>query len=219
MKVSRLLGSCAAVLVATFGAGGAHAGPGTWEVRLRAVNLDPTNHSDAFDPLLIPKDAIHINGKWIPDVDIEYFFTSHLSSELLLTYPQKQTVTVEHSALGGPTAIGTFKHLPPTLTLKYNFLPDRTFQPYIGAGLNFTLISDVNLKVPTVGRLDLDNHSVGPAAQAGFDYKLADHWYVSGDIKWIMIRSDVKFQGTKISQARLDPFLFGVGVGYRFNGG
>lgn len=219
MKVSRLLGYCAAVLVATAGASTASADAGTWEVRLRAVKLDPANDSDAYAPLEIPKDAIHINGKWIPDLDIEYFFTSHLSSELLLTYPQKQTVTVEHSALGGPTAIGTFKHLPPTLTLKYDFLPGHTFQPYIGAGLNFTLISDVNLNVPTVGRLDLDNHSVGSAAQVGFDYELAEHWYFSGDVKWAMIRSDVKFEGTKISQVRLDPFLFGVGIGYRFNGG
>jgi outer membrane protein len=219
MKVSRLFGPCAAALVATLGAGNASADPGTWEVRLRAVNLAPANNSDAYAPLQIPKDAIHINGKWIPDLDVEYFFTSHISSELLLTYPQKQTVTVEHSALGGPTPIGTFRHLPPTLTLKYNFLPGQTFQPYIGAGVNFTLISDVNLNVPTVGRLDLNNHSVGPAAQAGFDYKLADHWYFSGDVKWVMIRSDVKFEGTKISQARLDPFLFGVGIGYRFNGG
>jgi outer membrane protein len=219
MKLSRLSGSCAAALLAAFGAGRASADQGTWEVRLRAVNLDPANHSDAYAPLQIPQDAIHINGKWIPDLDIEYFITSHISSELLLTLPQSQTVTVEHSALGGPTALGTFKHLPPTLTLKYNFLPGHTFQPYVGAGVNFTLISDVNLNVPTVGRLDLNNHSVGPAAQAGFDYKLADHWYFSGDVKWIMIRSDVKFEGTRISQARLDPFLFGVGIGYRFNGG
>jgi outer membrane protein W len=35
---------------------------------------------------------------------------------------QKQTVTIERSVLGGPTAIGTFKHLPPMLTLKYNIL-------------------------------------------------------------------------------------------------
>ena len=125
-------------------------------------------------------------------------------------------MTVEHSALGGPTQIGTFKHLPPTLTVKYNLLPGRTFQPYIGAGVNLTIISDVQLNVPTVGRLDLDKTSVGPAAQAGFDYKVADHWYLSADVKWVMIRSDIEFAGTKISQARLDPFLLGVGVGYRF---
>jgi outer membrane protein len=32
-----------------------------------------------------------------------------------------------------------------------------------------------------------------------------------------MIRSDIKYQGTKISEVRLDPFLFGIGVGYRFD--
>jgi outer membrane protein len=203
-------------LTAAVAVGSACADEGPWEVRLRALYLAPANSSDAFAPLQIPKNAIHVNGKWIPDLDFEYFFSPHWSSELLLTYPQSQRVTVEHSALGGPTVIGTFKHLPPTLTVKYDFLPGSVFQPYVGAGLNFTLISDVNLNVPTVGRLDLDNHSVGPAAQAGFDYKVADHWYLSADLKWAMIRSDIKFKGTKISQARLDPLLFGVGVGYRF---
>jgi outer membrane protein len=207
-----------AVTIATAGVFSvAHADDdGRWEVRLRAVRLDPANKSDAYAPLGIPADAIHVNGKWLPDLDIERFFTPHWSSELLLTYPQSQTVTVEKSALGGPTAIGTFKHLPPTLTLKYNFLPNQVFQPYIGAGVNVTLLMKDNLTVPTVGHLDLETWSVGPAVQAGFDYRLAPHWYLSADLKWAMIRSDVKFQGSKISEARIDPLLFGVGVGYRF---
>jgi len=189
-----------------------------WEVRLRAIYLAPANDSDAYAPLRIPADAIHINDKWLPDLDAEYFFTPHWSTELVLTYPQKQTVTLEHSALGGPVDIGSFKHLPPTLTGKYNFLPDRAFQPYIGAGLNVTWIMDVNLQVPTVGRLTLDRTSIGAAAQGGFDYRIGKHWYLNADAKWLMLRSDVKFNGGKISQARLDPFLVGIGVGYRFGG-
>jgi outer membrane protein len=189
---------------------------GTWEVRLRGVHLNMHNSSDAYAPLAIPEDAIHVNNRWIPDLDLEHFITPHLSAELVLTYPQAQTVTVEKSALGGPTAIGTFKHLPPTLTAKWNFLPGSAFQPYIGAGVNLTLLSKVNLNVPTVGRLDLENHSIGPAAQAGFDYRVADHWFVNADFKWVMLRTDVRFQGTKISEARLDPLLLGFGVGYRF---
>jgi len=218
-QVKRFYRNLGLVLAAVLahGTAGAQANEdGSWEVRLRAVRLTPSNKSDAYAPLAIPADAVHINGKWIPDLDFEHFFTSHWSSELLLTYPQKQTVTVEKSALGGPAVIGTFKHLPPTLTVKYNFLPGRVLQPYIGAGVNMTLISESNLNVPTVGRLDLETWSFGPAAQAGFDYKLADHWYLSADVKWAMIRSDVKFQGTKISQARIDPLLFGIGAGYRF---
>lgn len=216
----KVLAKSGAILLATMvvaGVTNAPAADGTWEVRVRALNLDTRNKSDAVPALAIPDDAIHVNSKWLPDIDIEHFFTPHWSSELVLTYPQKQTVTVEKSALGGPVSIGTFKHLPPTLTVKYNFLPESDWQPYVGAGVNATLISDVNLTVPTVGRLDLDRWSFGPAVQAGFDYKVADHWFVNADFKWAMIRSDIKFQGTKISEARLDPFLFGVGVGYRFH--
>jgi outer membrane protein len=192
-----------------------------WEVRLRAVYLDPANGSDAIPALAVPQDAIHINAKWLPDIDIEYYFMHHWSSELVLTYPQSQTVTVEQSALGGPARLGTFKHLPPTLTVKYGFMPDGTFRPYIGAGVNITYISDVNLAVPTPTpiRLDLDHWSVGPAAQFGFDWKIMDHWFFNADVKWAMIRSDVYAGGgtsNKVTQVRIDPWLFGIGFGYRF---
>src|ERR1039457_7333002 len=83
---------------------------GPWEVRLRGLFLDPANKSDAIPLLAVPQDAIHVNSKWLPDLDIEYFFTRHWSSELILTYPQKQTVTGEKSALAGPTDLGTFNH-------------------------------------------------------------------------------------------------------------
>jgi outer membrane protein OmpA-like peptidoglycan-associated protein len=132
---------------------------------------------------------------------------------LVLTYPQSQNVTVSG------TAIGTFKHLPPVLTAKYDFLPDHDFQPYVGAGVNVTIISDVNLAVPGVGELKLNSTSVGPALQTGFDYKLRDHWYLNADVKWFKLGSDVDLAGgTRVSTVHIDPFLFGVGIGYRFGG-
>ncbi len=189
---------------------------GPWEVRLRAVYLDPANNSDAIPALAVPSDAIHINSKVLPDLDIEHFFAPNWSAELVLTYPQKQTVTIERSALGGPTRIGTFHHLPPTLTLKYDFMPDAALRPYLGAGVNITYISDVQLAVPTVGVLELKHWSVGPAVQAGFDYQIADQWFLNADVKWAMLRTDVSLAGAKISQVRVDPMLFGIGLGYRF---
>lgn len=192
---------------------------GSFEVRLRGVYLDMANKSEAIPPLAVPGNAIHVNDKWIPDLDLEYFFTPHWSSELVLTYPQTQTVTVEKSALGGPTDIGTFKHLPPTLTAKYDFLPNSVFQPYVGVGVNFTIISSVNLNVPTVGALKLDTPSVGPAAQAGFDLRLARHWYFNADVKWVRLGSPLYLDGAHVSHVQLDPLLFGIGFGYRFGGG
>ena len=190
----------------------ARADDGPWEVRLRAVYLAPENNSDAINGL-VPANAVYINNKWLPDLDLEYFFTPHWSTELVLTYPQTQNVYVSG------TQIGTFKHLPPVLTAKYNFRPGEDFQPYLGVGINFTIISDVSLNVPGVSKLYLNSTSVGPAAQAGFDYKIRDHWYANADVKYVVLGSDLYLPGqVRISTLHINPFLFGVGIGYRFGG-
>jgi outer membrane protein len=204
-------------LTATLAIPAARADDGPWEVRLRGVYLDVANKSDAISVpsagVEVPSNDVTINKKWLPDLDFEYFFTPNWSTELVLTYPQSQTVYLEG------TPIGTFKHLPPVLTAKYDFLPGQDFQPYVGVGVNLTIISDVNIVVPGVSRLYLNSTSVGPAAQAGFDYKIMDHWYLNADVKWVKIGSDLDLPGgTKISTLHLDPFLFGIGVGYRFGG-
>ena len=189
---------------------------GSWLIRARAVRIDTANQSDAIASLAVPRDAIHVNSKTIPEVDISYFFTPHIAAELVLTVPQKHRVTVMQSALGGPTDIGSFKHLPPTLMLQYHFIPNGTFRPYVGAGLNYTRISGVNLAVPTVGALKLESNSVGLALGGGVDIQLARQWFLNFDVKKVQIRSDVKLGAQTVSKVRVDPWLFGVGVGYRF---
>jgi len=189
---------------------------GNWLARARAVRLDTANKSDPIPSLAIPSDAITVNNKTIPEVDVTYFFTPNIAAELVLTVPQKQTVTVRQSALGGPVDIGTFEHLPPTLMLQYHFMPEAKIRPYAGVGLNYTRISSVNLFVPTVGRLDLDHSSWGLAAGGGVDIELAKNWFLNFDVKKVQIRSDVTQFGQKLSTVKLDPWLFSAGVGYRF---
>lgn len=190
--------------------GAVRADEGALLVRARIVNLQMTNTSEAIPSLSVPADAIEVNDKTIPEVDITYFFTKNIAAELILTYPQKQEVT-----LSG-TKIGTFKHLPPTLTAQYHFLPDGMVRPYVGVGFNYTRISSVSLNVPGVGALDLDKSSIGPAAQIGVDVKIADNLFLNVDIKKIYINSDVKAGGTKVSEVKLNPLAIGVGIGYRF---
>lgn len=192
---------------------------GNWMVRLRAVNLTAANKSDPVNALAIPADAIQINNKVLPELDISYFFTPHLAAELILTYPQQQDVTVMQSALGGPTKIGNFRHLPPILTMQYHFTPPAElprFKPYVGAGINYTRISNVNLQVPGVGSLDLSKNSFGPALQVGFDYRLTERLYFNVDLKKTWISADLKMAGQTISKVKVDPWLLGAGLGYRF---
>ena len=176
-----------------------------WMVRVRAVNISPANSSDPIGGVG-PADLITVSSKTIPEVDISYFVTPNWSAELILTYPQKHDV-----ALAG-TTIGSFKELPPTLTAQYHFAPDAKVNPYLGAGINYTRISDQNLPLG----LTLDNNSVGLALQAGVDFKLDKNWSLNLDIKKFQLRSDVSVAGVKISSVKVDPLLVGVGVGYRF---
>ncbi|BEV16509.1 outer membrane beta-barrel protein [Herbaspirillum sp. DW155] len=177
-----------------------------WLVRVRAVDLSPENKSDPINGKGA-SDLITINEKMIPEFDISYFFTPNIAAELVLTYPQKQDVR-----LNGNT-IGSFKHLPPTLLVQYHFMPEAAFSPYVGAGINYTRISSVDLP----GGLQLDSSSVGGALQIGADYKINKNWLINFDIKKVQISSDVKdATGAKISNVKIDPWLIGVGVGYRF---
>ncbi|MGE5622681.1 MAG: OmpW/AlkL family protein [Bacillota bacterium] len=180
-----------------------------WLVRVRAVNIDPANKSDANAGAGLPANDITVSSKVIPEVDISYFVTPNIAAELILTYPQKHDVSV--GALGGK--IGTFKHLPPTLTLQYHFTPEAKFSPYVGAGVNYTNISSVDLGN---GAITLDRNSFGLALQAGVDFKLDKNWSINLDVKKVQIRSDVYLNGGKISNVQVDPLLVGVGVGYRF---
>jgi len=205
MKVKLL----AVALVAALGCGAAAAqstAEGPLMIRLRAVQIDPANKSDPVGGTGA-SDRIHVSKKTIPDLDITYFFTKNIAAELVLTYPQKHDVTLDGAN------IGSFKHLPPTLTAQYHFLPDGTFRPYVGAGVNLTLISDVNL---LGGAGSLEHYSVGYALQAGFDIKLDKNWFLNFDVKKVQIQSDVKAGGSKISAVQVDPMLYGVGIGYRF---
>ena len=207
MKSKLLVGLMAAALAVPAMAQQAE---GNWLVRVRAVRVDTANKSDAIPSLGVGSDEVHVSSKTIPELDVSYFFTKNIASELILTYPQKHDVSVAGSK------IGTVKELPPTLLVQYHFLPDGMFRPYVGAGINYTRFSSVDLNVPGVGKLDVDKDSFGWALQVGMDIKVANNVFLNVDVKKVQMGTDVKLNGDKVTSIDIDPWLFGVGVGYRF---
>ena len=113
---------------------GAMAQETPWQVRARAVHINPADKSDPIGGVG-PSDLITVSSKTIPEVDISYFFTPNISTELVLTYPQKHDVYVDGQS------VGTFKHLPPTLLAQYHFTPSSQVSPYVGVGVNWTTFS------------------------------------------------------------------------------
>ncbi|MDC8784624.1 OmpW/AlkL family protein [Roseateles koreensis] len=178
---------------------------GPWMVRARAVNLDSAN-SDSTGL------GLSINNKVIPEVDISYFITPNIATELILTYPQS------HDIRSNGSKIGTLKHLPPTLSLQYHFIPNGTFRPYVGLGVNFTNFSEVKFDsaVDTALHPSTDNTSWGLSAQIGADYQIAKNIYLNVDVKKVQIGTKIYSSGTEVGKFKVDPLLIGVGVGMRF---
>lgn len=178
----------------------AQAKEGPWMVRVRAVNLASAN-TDSTGL------GLSVNDKVMPEVDISYFFNKNIAAELVLTVPQKHDLS--SSVLGAK--LGTLSHLPPTLLLQYHFEANG-FKPYIGAGVNFTQFSDVNL-VPGV---DVKSTSTGLAYQIGVDVPISGNMYFNFDVKKVYIGTDVYSNGANIGSLKIDPVLVGVGLGWRF---
>jgi outer membrane protein len=219
MKKTLLAGLIGLMGVAAAGTAMAQqSGEGPWMVRARAVNLDWANKSEAgsgaLNPTNLPADGLAASDKTIPEVDISYFFTKNLALELILTVPQKHNVNITKGPLTQP--IGSFRQLPPTLLLQYHFMPDAKIRPYVGAGVNYTRISSVNLQTSTGTVFTLDSSSTGGALQAGFDVPISKNLSFNFDIKKIYIDTDVKISGGKVSKLNLDPLAIGVGLGWRF---
>jgi outer membrane protein len=185
--------------LAACAAGAVQAQEGPWMVRARTTHLGMEN-----------KDAtslgLTVNDKSIPEIDVSYFFNQNVAAELVLTVPQKQDVYIAGAALG------TFKHLPPTLLAQYHFTNFNGFKPYVGAGVNYTKISSVQLGAGAT----LDNHSWGFAYQAGVDIPLDKKWSLNFDVKKIYIKSNVYLNGVNSGSLQLDPVAASVGLGYRF---
>ncbi len=177
---------------------------GDWVVRGRALNLQSANKDTTGLNL-------SVNDKTFPEVDIAYFLTPNVAVELVLTVPQK------HDIRAGGNKIGTLKHLPPTLLAQWHF-PMGGFRPYVGAGLNLTLFSDVSFDPAVQAALSpsIKNRSTGAAFQVGVDVPMGGGWLFNVDVKKVQIKTDVFSFGAKAGTFKVDPTLLSVGFGKRF---
>ncbi len=155
---------------------------------------------------------VEISDEYVPSLQLEYFMTDHVSAELLCCIARHD---VAATATGG-IDLGQITHFPPTLTLKYRWNVENNFQPYVGAGVNYTHFFDED--PGAVDSIEYED-SVGPALQAGFDYRLNEHWAVNVDVRRIWINSEVTIvAGANTINADVDinPWVASVGVGFRF---
>jgi outer membrane protein len=174
-----------------------------------------------------PGAELSVGSNVIPELDISYYFTKNIAAELILAIGTRHDVSIKGDSLAtiGNQELGSVNVLPPTLTAQWHFMPDQTFDPYLGAGLNYTHSFDHNLalsKGPLAGTaIRIDRNMFGFVAQAGIDINLKDGWLINADVKYITMNTDVELNTapnvwTKIDDLDINPWVFGIGIGKKF---
>ncbi len=189
--------------------------------------------------------AENIQGPFIPagtnlnvdlkDTQTAYFayirrLSSSLDLEIAFGVPPKTTTVAKGPAKVGSVPyngqeIATAKWLAPSALLEYRFLPeDSAFQPYIGAGINYTSFYD--RKVTPAGqaviggptRLSLTS-SVGPVGTVGLKYQPHTAWSVFISYSISSVDSDLKANTAgeiHTTRVHFGPQALVFGAGYSF---
>lgn len=205
--------SCGGMLVAEEVVGHQyhHTQAGDWFTRLRALYVLPNDSSGSVSS--IPGSGVHVHPCWTGEFDFGYMFTRNLGCELILATCRN---TLMGAGVLAGTKIGTTWLLPPTLTLQWRFAPHYFAQPYLGAGVNYTLFYGNDCALSNT-KMHL-THSWGPALQAGLDLFFFKDWLFNIDVKYVWIDTEAKLRGGVHGHVHvdIDPWIFGFGIGRKW---
>lgn len=176
---------------------------GDWLFRIGAGMVEPK--SDNGDVVEVDSGAsLVFNGT--------YFFSPNWAFEVLAALP------FSHDAkLVGGEKVAEVKHLPPTFSVQYHFDTAGAFNPYVGAGLNWTIFFDEETTGDLSGQdIKLDD-SFGLAAQLGADFDISETMFVNFDVRWIDINSDAVVSPLGlVFETEIDPLVYSLTLGWKF---
>ncbi|MDR0476974.1 MAG: outer membrane beta-barrel protein [Desulfobulbaceae bacterium] len=206
MKMKHLAFTLVTAVLALGAVGAAQAADPMFVVKVGIADVEPKSDNGALAGY-----QSEISNSVRPSITGEYMITPELGIELLAAWPFHNDVK-----LASVGTVGGVDVLPPTLSLQYHFLPNWIVSPFVGAGINYTFIYNARAKGIIEGHdLGVDN-SWGFAAHAGVDFNLPHNWLITADIRWIQMGGDVTLDGEKIGSVNINPWVWGLSVGYRF---
>lgn len=203
-------------------------------VRAGAITVNPKASSSSVKVDQGPLAGTNLGGKATMDSDTQlglnfaYMVTNNIGIELLAASPFEHDVNLKGTGLGAANGkLGTLKHLPPTLSVFYYPLDNKSaFQPYVGAGINYTWIYDEKLsnEAQANGFSNFKaKNSWGMAFQVGADYMITDNIMLNAQMRYIdintraTVENDAVAPGTRARvNVDVDPFVYMVGLGYKF---
>ena len=226
---------CASLVALALAAPLAHAhDAGDIIVRAGAITVNPKADSSSVKVDQGPLAGADLGGKATMSSDTQlglnfaYMIDNNWGIELLAASPFEHDMKIKGTALGAANGkLGSLKHLPPTLSVVYYPLDHKSvFQPYVGAGINYTWIYDehVGSEASANGFSNFKaENSWGMAFQVGADYMITDNIMLNAQVRYIDIDTTATVENNAVAPGTrakvdvdVDPFIYMVGLGYKF---
>ncbi len=189
-----------------------------WDVSVRALGVMP---NDSSETILDTGSAVAVDDGYTLGVDLDIMFNERWGLEILAA--AEHDLKAKGGALAGADA-GSVWVMPPTFTLQYHLPPSAGASLYVGLGLNFaTFLSyDLSSDLQALGVSDITfTDSWGAAGNVGVDVGMGGNWFFNVDAKYTTMSTEADLRladGASLDKIKVevDPFVFGVGFGYRF---
>ncbi|MDR0250260.1 MAG: outer membrane beta-barrel protein [Burkholderiales bacterium] len=218
MKMKALASALAIAALALGAVGVAHAADSKFVVKVGIAGVVPKSNNGTLNTPL-GNYKTDIGNSTRPSITLEYLFTPNIGIEVLGAWPFRNNIKFDQ----GVGKIGRVDVLPPTVSVKYHFMPDRVVSPFVGLGLNYTFMYSAKTTGAIAGTNLQVKNSFGVAANVGVDFNINKNWLVGVDVRWIQMRNKVNLgiPGPDggyfhLGKAKVDPWVFGAAVGYRF---
>jgi outer membrane protein len=184
--------------------------------RVGAATVAPDASSDPITNLA-PNARVDVDNNTQLGLTMSYMLTDQIGLGVLAATPFSHDIKGAGD-IAGLGKVAETKHLPPTVTLQYFPMPNSSkLQPYVGAGVNYTVFFDEKTAGAIAGSdIKLDD-SFGLAAEAGVDYMITENVGVNAAIWWIDIDTEAKLEAANQTiDVEIDPLVYMVGLTYKF---
>jgi len=185
-----------------------------WKARVRVISVSPNESAK----IQVIGGDVKISNEVVPELDFTYYFNKNWAAELILATTNHDVKAIGTSA--GNIPLGDVWLLPPTLTFQYHLTSLKNIEPYIGAGINYTIFYKADSGA-VVNNVKYDN-TFGFALQTGLDIDLNKKWFLNFDLKKIFLNTTATVNATTALGATvdadvdIDPLILGFGFGMRF---
>ena len=195
------------------------AGTSPWTVRLGPAHVHFSPRADVSvggNP--VPGGDASASSGTTLGIELAYDISPQLTARFLAGIPPETTLSGQ-GALAGAGQLGKVTYAPAVLSLTYKLFNEGPVRPYVGAGINYTIVTrnrDAFIQ-------DLDARSAwGSVLQAGVEFPVNADWSVSLDARKIFLKTKATgtlpaFGGAPArANVRLNPLVVFLSVGRRF---